>query len=30
MLSTTAIHVTEDYAKTTWMVAVGLDVSIGK
>jgi long-chain fatty acid transport protein len=30
MLGTTAIHVTEDYAKTTWMVAVGLDVSIGK
>lgn len=30
MLGTTVIPVTEDYAKTTWIVSVGLDVRIGK
>jgi long-subunit fatty acid transport protein len=30
MLGTTSIPVTEDYAKTTWLLAVGLDIRIGK
>jgi hypothetical protein len=30
MLGTTSIPVTEDYAKTTWLLAVGLDITIGK
>lgn len=30
MLGTVVMPVTEDYAKTTWLVAVGLDVRIGK
>jgi len=30
MLGTTAIPVTEDYTKSTWLVAIGLDIRIGK
>ena len=30
MLGTLVMPVTEDYAKTTWIVSVGLDVKIGK
>ncbi len=30
MLGTNSIPVTENYAKTTWLVAVGLDIKIGK
>ncbi|MDO9257280.1 MAG: hypothetical protein Q7U54_17300 [Bacteroidales bacterium] len=30
MLGTLVVPVTEDYAKTTWLLAVGLDVRIGK
>lgn len=30
MLGTTSIPVTEDYAKTTWLLAIGLDIKIGK
>lgn len=30
MLGTTAIPVTEDYSKTTWMLSAGLDVRFGK
>jgi long-subunit fatty acid transport protein len=30
MLGTTSIPVSEDYSKSTWLLAIGVDIKIGK